>query len=299
MIRLLNIMATQPLVNVIIPSFNRAELSLKAIRSVSAQSYSNMKIILVNDGSSEDYSEVESLVSELGGDYVKTSNSGVAAARNLGIELSQGEYIAFLDSDDEWMEEKLFKQVDFLEHNRQYFLVQAFEKWNRNGKFLKVPKHLQPAHGDSFEKAIEHCCIGPSSVLIRKELFSEIGNFDTNLRICEDYDLWLRILDRYPVFCIQEELSIKYGGHADQLSMSEEAIDRYRVYALFKYLCGATDTDKIKLVKSSLLKRLNILLSGAKKRNLITEVSNYLHLLEIIETNPPPPPSNLPTFLLI
>lgn len=288
----------KPLVSAIIPSFNRAELTLRAIHSVLNQSFENIELLVINDGSSEDYLAVQQLLEEKKGIYLETENQGVSAARNLGIELSKGEYIAFLDSDDEWLADKIYKQVEVISENPKYPIVQALERWNRNGKIITVPKHLSPAHGESFKKAVDYCCIGPSSALIRKELFNEIGLFDPCLRICEDYDLWLRILDKYPVFCIQEELSIKYGGHSDQLSRSEVGIDRFRVYALVKYLMNANDLEKISIVKQGILKRLKILISGAEKRGFIDRVQEYNGLFDIVDKSSSSPPSILPAFLL-
>jgi len=288
----------RPLVSAIIPSFNRAELTLRAIHSVLNQSYQNIELLVINDGSHEDYLAVQQLLEEKNGIYLKTENQGVSVARNLGVELSKGEYIAFLDSDDEWLADKIYKQVEVISENPKYPIVQALERWNRNGKIITVPKHLSPAQGESFKKAVDHCCIGPSSALIRRELFNEIGLFDPFLRICEDYDLWLRILDKYPVFCIQEELSIKYGGHSDQLSRSEVGIDRFRIYALIKFLMNANDLDKISIVKQGILKRLKILISGAEKRGFSEKVQENQRLLEILDKSSSSPPSILPTFLL-
>lgn len=288
----------KPLVSAIIPSFNRAELTLRAIHSVLNQSYQNIELIVVNDGSHEDYLTVQQILEEKKGIYLETENQGVSAARNLGIELSKGEYIALLDSDDEWLADKIYKQVEVISENPKYPIVQALERWNRNGKIITVPKHLSPAHGESFKKAVDHCCIGPSSALIRRELFNEIGLFDPCLRICEDYELWIRILDKYPVFCIQEELSIKYGGHTDQLSRSEVGIDRFRVYALIKYLMNANDLEKISIVKQGIMKRLKILISGAEKRGLIDRVQEYKGLFDIVDKSSSSPPSILSTFLL-
>ena len=271
-----------PLVSVIIPSYNRAQLSLRAIESVLKQTYKNIELIFVNDGSTEDYSVIESLLSDAGAKYFKTINQGVSEARNLGIRESTGDFIAFLDSDDEWVETKLEKQVNIFREHPEYRIVQACERWIRNGKEINIPQRLKPAHGESFEKALEHCCIGPSSVLIKKEVFNDLGVFDPVLRICEDYDLWLRVLDRYPVYCIQEELNIKYGGHDDQLSRSEEAIDRFRVYALLKYLKSATDPLKRQLVIDCLSEKLRILILGAEKRGLRERLNSYQGIKNIL-----------------
>ncbi len=271
-------MSQSPLVSVVIPSYNRAKFSLRAIDSVRRQSYPKIELVFVNDGSEEDYSEVESLLQTMSAKYLTTLNLGVASARNLGIQNCTGAFVAFLDSDDEWLENKIAKQVEVFNANPKLKVVQTLEKWLRSGEEVKIPSKLLPAHGDGFEKAIKHCCISPSAVMIRREIFDSLGVFDSNLRICEDYDLWLRILDHYPVFCIQEQLTIRHGGHAGQLSISEDAIDRFRVYALIKYLFTAKDLNKIKLVLDALRGKLSILEKGAKKRNLQMEVEKYQYL---------------------
>ncbi|MBU0650624.1 glycosyltransferase, partial [bacterium] len=125
--------------------------------------------------------------------YHYQKNSGVSSARNKGILLSKGKYLAFLDSDDEWKKNKLKKQIEFFKENPALKICQTDEEWIRNGKWINQKKIHQKKSGWIFEPSLELCLISPSSVIIHKDIFDHIGLFDETLMACEDYDLWLRI----------------------------------------------------------------------------------------------------------
>lgn len=268
-------------VSVVIPSYNRADLTLRAVNSVLAQSYKNFELILVNDGSQEDYSIFDDMLSGSPHTYLVQDNCGVASARNRGIKLSKGEYIFLLDSDDEWLPNKLEKQVEYLKNNPNCHIIQCLEKWFRFGREVTAPKNLMPSSGDLFERSLTQCFISSSSVGIAKNIFYEMGFYNEDLRICEDYDLWIRILSKYKADLINEVLAVKYSGTHPQLSGSEDAIDRYRVYALFdlirRVLIKEISLDKLKLelVFQVLREKLMILRDGAVKRNNAVFIDFY------------------------
>ena len=119
-----------------------------------------------------------------------------------------------------------------------------------------------------FEKCLDLCCISPSSALLRSDLFKDIGYFDVSFPACEDYDFWLRVTAREKVLFLDEPLTIKYGGHDDQLSKKYWGMDRFRVKALEKLILNyELNSKQKKIALKSLISRLEIIVNGAKKRN--------------------------------
>ncbi len=134
--------------------------------------------------------------------------------------------------------------------------------------------HKHAKHGgDIFHYCLPRCVISPSSVLIHRSVFEDVGTFDESLAVCEDYDLWLRICARYSVSYINEKLIIKYGGHDDQLSTRHWGMDRFRVQALESILQSSLNESRRKAVLEILMAKIGILLNGAEKRNN-TELNN-------------------------
>lgn len=132
-----------------------------------------------------------------------------------------------------------------------------------------------------FEKCLPLCIVSPSSVMIRRELFNDIGLFDESLPVCEDYDMWLRIFSHYPVFLIDKKLIIKRGGHPDQLSKRSWGNDIYRVRALLKILKDDHLNQKYrKMAKKELIKKCQILANGYFKRGNINKGNKYVNLIE-------------------
>ena len=255
-----------PSVSVIIPTYNRLDFLQAAVDSVLKQTYTNFELIVVDDGSSdgtyERYSTCKPPVA-----YARTEHSGVSAARNHGIRLASGQLIAFLDSDDQWLPGKLAKQTAYFQDNPGVMLCQTEETWIRSGKQVS-PKiiHTKP-DGDVFERSLELCVVSPSSVMMRREFFEIVGMFDENLPACEDYDLWLRTSYRMEIPLLPEPLTIKYGGHDDQLSKKLWGMDRFRVYALQKLLHEPVSDHQRKKVIDEIHKKCKVLMIGALKRH--------------------------------
>ncbi len=243
-------------VSVVIPTFNRAALLSRAIDSVLAQTRPADQIIVVDDGSTDATAEVlERYGSAI--EVIQQPNRGVSSARNRGIEAAAFPWIALLDSDDCWHPQKLRRQIDFHCKNRDLRWSHTEEIWIRNGRHIAQKKHHAKVEGEAFYASLPFCKIAPSTVLIAKTLFEEAGYFDEALPVCEDYDLWLRVLRRYPVGLLHERLTTKYAGHP-QLSFSHYILDRYRVEALCKHLPDP-------LVEAEIAKKIAILQKGAQK----------------------------------
>jgi glycosyltransferase involved in cell wall biosynthesis len=206
--------------------------------------------------------------------YFFQKNKGVSAARNLGIQNATGELIAFLDSDDEWLPNKLEQQIIFLKSFSESW-VQTRERWIRDGKDINPGQKHQMISGMIFNESCELCLVSPSAVMLQKKLFDRYGLFDESLPACEDYDLWLRILAYEPIGLIDELLTIHYGGHADQLSQKYWGMDRFRVKSLIKVLkMPLTATQKQK-AKEILLFKLNVLAGGSLKRKKFLDFLKY------------------------
>ena len=270
-------------VSAVIPTFNRGHCLLRAINSVLAQTTPVDEIIVVDDGSDDKTYDllVKSELLDMRGQlpnirYLYQENKGVSAARNLGIKEAENEYIALLDSDDAWIETKIERQVLKLEEKQLSCRITHTEEiWLKDGQRINPKKKHNKSGGFIFEKCLPLCCISPSSVLLHRTLFDEYGFFDETLPACEDYDMWLRLCAFEEVLFVEEALTIKYGGHADQLSRAFWGMDRFRVQALEKLI----NSGKLSKIQRSqalemLVKKIEILLLGAKKREKKEMIQN-------------------------
>ena len=259
-------------ITVIIPVYNRPSLVQEALQSVLDQTYPNLEIIVVDDGSTDD----TPLALQTFGDQIRIihqKNKGVSAARNTGIENSDGNWIAFLDSDDIWLPEKLSLQMQFFENHPDARICQTEEIWIKNGKRLYPKKKHKKKSGMIFENCLPLCIVSPSAVMIHREMFEWVGTFDESLPACEDYDLWLRISCQYPIYLLDQPLIIKRGGHDDQLSQAIR-LDRFRIRALVKLLKSNVLTDdQNKLAKNELERKCRIYQKGCIKHGRLDEAN--------------------------
>lgn len=251
-------------VSVIIPTFNRVGVLKRAIESVREQTHLAHELILIDDGSEDDTRRHFEDCMDVR--YIYQPNAGVSAARNRGINIATGEWIAFLDSDDAWLPTKLATQLKCLRDQPSRRLCHTEEIWIRNGQRVNQKKKHRKGGGDQFGRSVELCCISPSSVLLHRTIFDDYGVFDTQLPACEDYDLWLRLCAMEQIAFVPSPQIYKYGGHADQLSHRFDAMDRFRVYALDK-LMRESQLSQVQrdLVLASIRRRLRVLLAGAAK----------------------------------
>lgn len=285
------------LISVVIPTYNRAYMTERAVHSVFSQNFEALKgkdigieleIIVVDDGSTEDYSSLEKLLVEhkktdastpcsyKSCKYLRIPKSGVSKARNAGIVNAQGSWIAFLDSDDVWNRDKLQEQIIYIHEHPECEFIQTKEKWFRNGTQIIIPDHLKLASGNAFQRSLALCCISPSTVMIKADILKETGLFDERFVVCEDYDLWLRLTARHEIHLLEKELVDKYSSPHIQLSRTQIAMDRFRVFALLKVLTDDYFEEEHKNeVPLVLLKKIDILRSGARKRKKYTDEYRY------------------------
>lgn len=263
-------------ISVIIPTHNRAHVLDRAIESVLAQTLKASEIVIVDDGSTDNTAElVRSRFPEC--HYVYQDNQGVSSARNLGIRIASGDWLAFLDSDDEWLPGKQAAQRIELGKDTERRLCHTEEIWIRNGKRVNAMQKHAKSGGFIFKQCLPLCVISPSATMIHKSIFEEIGVFDESLPACEDYDMWLRICSRESVGFVKEAQIRKYGGHADQLSNRFWGMDRFRIQSIEKLLedMHLQDSDWI-AATTMLLKKLDILTKGAIKRRKKEAVERYV-----------------------
>lgn len=280
--------AMKPAVSVIIPTHNRRALLERAVRSVSNQTFSDFELIVVDDGSTDGtrtsfkkivraYSHTPLQNHPI--QIIRQKHRGVSAARNAGIRAARGKFIAFLDSDDEWLPEKLERQVLFFLENPRALICQTEEIWIRNGRRVNSMEKHKKCSGRIFKQCLPLCIVSPSAVMMKKELFEKVGHFDESFPACEDYDLWLRVSARFPIYLIDEPLIVKYGGHADQLSRKTPWLDRYRIRALEKMLRSrALSRIQFRWVLEELERKCRIYGRGCLKHGKKSEGKKILNL---------------------
>jgi glycosyltransferase involved in cell wall biosynthesis len=264
-------------ITVVIPTYNRYELLKRALRSVVCQTYQPKEIIVIDDGSTDKTSQIKNDFPNI--IYIYQENAGVSSARNLAIKKSSYKWIAFLDSDDEWLSNKLELQVKFHKENKNSLISYTDEIWIRNDIEVNIPKKYKKISGSIFQECLSHCFIAPSSVIINKNLFTVSGLFDEELEVCEDYDLWIRIAIEHKIGLVNKKLIRKYAGHENQLSFKYWGMDRFRCIALEKLYVNKQNI----LVKKELNKKYTILLKGAIKHGIIQDIKNYKEKLKLYE----------------
>jgi glycosyltransferase involved in cell wall biosynthesis len=261
-------------VSVIIPTYNRGWIIKEAIDSVLAQDYTEFELIVVDDGSTDHTSDVlDSYRNVI--KVFSQKNKGVSAARNRGIAEASGQFIAFLDSDDLWLSQKLSVQIEFFNQTPDVLICQTEEVWIRNGLRVNPKKRHKKPSGMIFKPSLELCLVSPSAVMIQRSLFDRVGEFDETLPACEDYDLWLRISCGFPIHLIDTPLIIKRGGHDDQLS-SMAGLDKFRIKAIEKIIkSGLLSDDQQRAAVKTLKKKCDIYTAGCRKRGRIDEAKYY------------------------
>ncbi len=270
----MNKIEIKPQVSVIIPTYNRGRVIKEAIDSVLAQDYTEFELIVVDDGSTDHTSDVlDSYRNVI--KVLSQKNKGVSAARNRGIAEASGKFIAFLDSDDLWLPQKLSTQVEFFNKTPDALICQTEEVWIRNRLRVNPKKRHKKPSGMIFKLSLELCLVSPSAVMIKRSLFDRVGEFDETLPACEDYDLWLRISSRFPIYLVDTPLIIKRGGHDDQLS-SRAGLDKFRIKAIEKIIkSGFLSDDQHQAAVKTLKKKCDIYAAGCRKRGRIDEAQYY------------------------
>lgn len=211
-----------PKVSVIIPAYNAMRYLPKTLDSVLQQTFSDFEVLIINDGSSDTIIEWGAKITDTRVQLTTQSNQGVSAARNAGITMMQGEYIAFLDADDLWESTHLEKQVSYLNNHPAigvvYTWTQLIDECDRaTGRLF-----ASQAEGTIWQELLENDVISTgSSAMVRRCCLDSVGGFDTELAHAEDLELWLRIAQRYQIGVIKEPLTM-YRQHPDNTTKNRE-----------------------------------------------------------------------------
>jgi glycosyltransferase involved in cell wall biosynthesis len=279
-------------ISVIIPTYNRADILPKAVESVLAQGELPLELIVVDDGSNDGtvkyIDSLESDVRSISAHRIKIQciqvpHSGVSRARNAGIEVARGEWIAFLDSDDYWLPQKLGMQARYLTTHPDFLICHTDEIWIKSGVRINQGKKHRKKEGWFFIESLDLCLISPSAVMIHKSVFDRVGRFDESFDSVEDYDLWLRITSRYPVGYVDKKLVVKTAGHPNQLSARIDGIEGYRIRALEKLLQDKDlRTDFYREAVRVYEKKCGIYLSGCRKRGREKEAKRVSNRMDAI-----------------
>lgn len=277
--------------SVIIPTYNRANFLKEAIQSVLNQEYFSknvpsglFELIVIDDESTDRTSEiVRSFGSRV--KYHFQEHKGVSAARNFGLKLACGKYIAFLDSDDLWKKNKIGVQMNYMKTFPETMVCYTEEIWVRRGVFANPKSKHQKYSGWIFDKVLPLCLLSLSSALFHRRVFEEVGNFDEELPACEDYDFGIRVAHKYHIHLITKPLIIKRGGHPDQLSRKYWGMDRFRIQALENALHLDLTPQQEMLVRQELVNKCKILIGGFQKRNKYSEARKYFRLVDKYKVN--------------
>jgi hypothetical protein len=183
--------------------------------------------------------------------------------------------IAFLDTDDLWLPRKLAVQLEWLAERPSYRIAQSEERWLDGGRH-RNPRARHRKEERLFRRSLACCLVSPSAVILARALHREHGGFDEAFAVCEDYELWLRVTLREPVGLVPEQLVVKRGGHAGQLSRSTWGLDRFRVAALVKLLAAAplAPGDRA-AVAATVAAKCAVLAAGAARRARHDEAARY------------------------
>lgn len=266
-------------VDVIIPVYNRPVLANDAITSVLNQTFQEISIYIIDDGSHENVQASGIREKERLHYYNLEHNHGVSYCRNFAVSKGKAEFIAFLDSDDLWHPQKIEKQLDFFEKHHELNWVHTNENWLRGGQPVKQHKRFKKQGGIFLDRLFERCLISPSAVMFRRSFYEKNGGFLEHFKVAEDYELWLRLNLENPIGYLEDPLTIKQAGEWTQLS-STIKIDHYRVLALHRFY----RMFKNNAAFNSLLKqkwhheisaKTAILLNGAIKYNNQYDINRY------------------------
>jgi len=273
------------MISVVIPTHNRADLLERAVKSVLNQTYKEFEIIVVSDGSSDNTDEVVERLKD-NDERIKYISyhpgKGGNVARNTGIEEANYDYIAFLDDDDEWLPEKLQKQIDLMYHDEKIGLVYTGAHIiyvNEKVEYNSISREA----GDLSRRIMINNCIGTTStVLLRKSVLQKSGKFDVELSALQDFDLWIRVCQHTNVGVVSEPMINYYNylGKKQVSAVTKKYIDAF-TYINEKYKAQLINLNERELREKQIAE--NLLLANKAMRNNEAKLARQ-YLLKIMKS---------------
>lgn len=269
-------MNDKPLVSIIMPAYNAEQTISESIESVLKQTYQNWELLVVNDGSTDNTSNIVNFFNDARIILIEQVNGGVANARNNALKSANGKYIAFLDSDDLWLEEKLERQIKkLLETNSVMVHSKTLCFGSNPVKTTDCMVHVELNFEDK-EKILIYNFISILTVVVAKSVIDEIGYFDEELKGTEDWDMWIRILQKYNIVYIDDFLT-KYRVSSSGLSgnLQKHFIEEQKVW------------DKHTSLYSSEINRYRLWFANKKQFIIAKQSKRYLesirHFLKLLK----------------
>lgn len=224
-------------VSIIMPAYNRAKYISKAINSVLRQTFTDFELIIIDDGSTDNTKEVlQKYLQDSRIKYIYQTNQKVSKARINGIKNSAGTYIALLDSDDYWLDEKkLEKQVNFLENNKDYVLVSGgIIRVNENGK--QISKIKNPQSDEAIrEGMLLSCLFAPSAAMFLRSAYDKVGGFNKNSDLSEDWQLFMDLGLVGKMYNFQDYFLAYLQGEQNRSNFNRRKNLRYNLRLIQKY----------------------------------------------------------------
>ncbi len=228
-----------PTISVIVPAYNAEKTIQSTINSVLQQTWADFEILVINDGSTDFTLEKVAAIADQRIKVFSQENSGVSASRNRGMSLAQGEYVAFLDADDLWQENKLKEQLEALQNNPQAGVAYSWTDYiDESGNFLHPGEH-KTLNGHVYQDILLHNFLeNGSNPLIKKAALQEVGDFDESLAYGEDWELWTRLATKYD-FVALPRTHILYRMGSNSASSNLIKMERQGLEVIEKMFCDA------------------------------------------------------------
>lgn len=240
-------MIKNPLVSIVVTTFNRSTYLFETLHSIANQTYENIEVIVVDDGSNLEESNLNRMIcdKEKNCFYYHKNNTGQPDSRNYGIQKCKGTYIAFCDDDDVWVLDKLEKQLKVFELHPDYYIVTGCIGFIdiKGTKLKKVVCHTGFNHGHIFENLLLKNRTSSITPLLKREIFDNVGYFNPTFTIAEDWEFWRRVAYYYPFYAMNDILAYvrihdsnmsNYDG-ADATSLSRFMLYRKLTKALLQW----------------------------------------------------------------
>lgn len=275
------------LVSIIISTYNRARTISKAIDSVLAQTYPNFELIIIDDGSADNTGEVVAAYKDPRIKYKWVENGERSRARNIGIKMSQGKYVAFLDSDDWYLPNKLATQVPALEDNPHHGLVLG--GWKVVDEAGKTLQSVRPWQWISTEPTLEEWLFASTatihSVLVRKDCLTRVNGFDEELFMSEDIELWIRLVQAGCSVIWTKEVVAAYVVHEKNSLRNWPKVKQGKTRFLKKIFSNPKIKRKLSVTESEVLAQHHLSLAFEAIEADLPERSQQ-ELTQAVEHNP-------------